>query len=73
MTGIYAAEIIISLVLIGIVLLQAKGAHGARGLFGGTESGGFRTRRGLEQTIFRLTIILAVLYVAVSTVSTSMG
>lgn len=70
---IYAAEIIISIVLIGIILLQSKGAHGARGLFGGTESGGFRTRRGLEQTIFKLTIILAVIYVAVSTVSTGMG
>lgn len=70
---IYAAEIIISIALIGIVLLQSKGARGAGGLFGGMESGGFRTRRGLEQTIFKLTIILAVIYVAVSAVSTSVG
>lgn len=70
---IYVAVIIISIAIIGIVLLQSKGAQGAGGLFGGMESGGYRTRRGLEQTIFKLTIILAVIYVAISALSTGMG
>jgi preprotein translocase subunit SecG len=40
--------------------MQSKGA-GLGGLFGG-ESSIYRTRRGLEKTLFNLTIILAVAF-----------
>ena len=57
-------QVLLSLLVIGAVLLQAKGA-GLGNIFGG---GGetFHTRRGVEQTLFRATIVLMTLFVAVS-------
>ncbi len=73
MTAIYIAVIIISIALIGVVLVQARGSGGLGGIFGGGQSsGGYRTRRGVEQTLFRLTIILAVIFVVISAISTKM-
>ncbi len=58
-------EILISIALVAIILLQVKG-EGLSGL----QSGSFvRTRRGLEKTLFRLTILLAVIFLTVSAVS----
>ncbi len=69
-SSIHIASIIISIALIGVVLVQAKGAGGLGGIFGGAQSsGGYRTRRGVEQTLFRLTIILAVIFVVISALS----
>jgi preprotein translocase subunit SecG len=57
-------QIIVSTALIAVVLLQGKqGSLG--GLLGG-DSGVFRTRRGIEKTLYHLTIILAVLFVITS-------
>ncbi len=71
MTAIYLAEIVISIALIGVILIQSKGAGGLGGIFGGAQSsGGYRTRRGVEQTLFRFTIIIAVIFVAISALST---
>jgi protein translocase SecG subunit len=69
-SAIQFAEIIISITLVLIILLQAKGSGGLGGIFGGAESSGFRTRRGIEQTLFRFTIVLAVIFVAIAAVST---
>lgn len=69
-SSIQIAAIIISIALIAVVLIQAKGAGGLGGIFGGSQSsGGYRTRRGVEQTLFRLTIILAVIFVLISALS----
>lgn len=58
------AQIIISVLLIGVVLLQAGSSQGG-GLFSsGTTT--YRTKRGLEKTLFRLTIVLTILFVATS-------
>ena len=57
-------QIIVSTALIAVVLLQGKqGSLG--GLLGG-DSGVFRTRRGIEKTLYHVTIILAVLFVITS-------
>lgn len=65
------AQMLISIILIVVVLLQARGGDiGAA--FGGGGGGGqssFRTRRGLEKTLFQLTIVLAFVFVAMSAVS----
>ena len=50
--------IIIAVCLIITLLLQANGTGG--GLFGG---GSFRTRRGVERLLFRITIVLGVSFV----------
>jgi preprotein translocase subunit SecG len=60
-------QIIVSLALIGLVLLQAKGG-GLSSIFGG-EGSIYRTRRGLEKTLFNFTIALAVLFGIVSLLS----
>lgn len=59
------AQILISVVLILAILFQAKGS-GFGAALGGTSSSSFRTRRGVERTLFQLTIVLAVVFVAMS-------
>ncbi len=61
------AEIIISIVLILVLLLQSRGA-GFSGTFN-SDSSVFRTRRGVEKTLFQLTIFLAALFVVISILS----
>ncbi len=74
MTIIHVASILISVALVAVILIQAKGGGGLGGIFGGGQSsGGYRTRRGVEQTLFRLTIILAVIFVAIAALSTALN
>jgi preprotein translocase subunit SecG len=60
-------QIIISITLIVIILIQAKG-EGVGGMFGG-ETGVARTRRGLERTLFNVTVALAAIFLLVSFLS----
>jgi preprotein translocase subunit SecG len=54
-------EIILGVALTILVLVQAKGSD-LGSLLGGGESGTFRTRRGIEATLYNLTIVTAVLF-----------
>ena len=58
-------SIIISVVLIVLILLQVKG--GALGsLLGGDAGGGIaRTRRGLEKTMFQITVFLSIAFLGI--------
>ncbi|MCY3573214.1 MAG: preprotein translocase subunit SecG [Chloroflexi bacterium] len=60
------AAIIISIALIVLILLQVKG--GALGsLLGGDAGGGIaRTRRGLEKTLFRITIFMSIAFLGIA-------
>ena len=58
-------QILVALMVIGAVVMQAKGA-GLGNIFGGAGGETYRTRRGLERTLFRGTIALMVLFVALS-------
>lgn len=62
-TFISFAVIFVVALLVTSILLQVKGVGG--GLFGGGEAQ-FRTRRGLEKTLFQITIGLGVLFVALA-------
>lgn len=62
-------QILVSSVLILVILLQAKGSGFGAGL-GGTTSA-FRTRRGLEKTLLQATIVLTILFLAISAWSVS--
>ncbi len=57
-------QIIVSLALIVAVLLQSKGA-GLGGIFGG-EEGIYKSRRGVERTLFNITIGLVAIFFIVS-------
>ena len=63
-TAILIAQIILAIALIASILLQQRGT-GLGGAFGG-EVTAYRSRRGIERTLFRLTIVLAVLFVIFS-------
>ena len=64
MTPIVVAQMILAVALISAILLQQRGT-GLGGAFGG-EVTAYRSRRGIERTLFRLTIVLAVLFVIFS-------
>ena len=55
------ALIIISVLLIISVIMQSKGA-GLGGLTGADSGTVFTARRGVERTLFRLTIVLSALF-----------
>jgi len=57
-------QIVISLLLIIVILLQQKG-EGLGSAFGGT-SGFYATQRGIQKKIFFATIVLAVLFILIS-------
>jgi preprotein translocase subunit SecG len=61
------ALIIIAVGLMLTILFQVKGG-GLGGIFGQADTV-YRTRRGVEKTLFRMTIVLAVLFIALSVVS----
>lgn len=59
MTGfLNVAIILISVALVGVILLQVRG-EGLGGLRGGSF---VRTRRGLEKTLFQVTVFLSGLF-----------
>ncbi len=58
-------QIIISITLIVIILLQVKSESSMFSSTGGIA----RTRRGFERTIFNVTIVLAVIFLLVSFLS----
>ena len=53
-------QIVISVILMALILIQQKGS-GLGAAFGG-ENAIYRTKRGAEKTIFRLTIIFSILF-----------
>lgn len=69
LTYLNIALIITSIALIISVILQSKGA-GLGGLTGADTGGFFTARRGIEKTLFRVTIVLGTLFfiLAIATV-----
>ncbi len=60
------ASVLVSILLIVLILLQVKGG-GLGSLMGGDAGGGItRTRRGLEKTLFQITIIMCTLFLGIS-------
>ena len=73
-TYLYIIQIIISIALVGVILIQSKGAGGLGGLFGGSDSSGvYRTRRGVERTLFQVTIGLGVVFLIFSVINVLFG
>jgi preprotein translocase subunit SecG len=63
----FIAQIIVAVVLIVVLLLQVRGG-GLGGIFGQADTT-FRTRRGLEKTLFQFTIVLVLVFIALAIVS----
>jgi preprotein translocase subunit SecG len=63
------AQIAVAILLMVVVLTQTKGS-GFSGAFGGDTSSIYRTRRGIEKTLFNFTIAVSVLFLVLSIVAT---
>jgi len=63
------SQIIIAIAVGTSILLQARGT-GLSSTFGG-ESTAYRSRRGLERTLFRLTVVLIAVFVFLSLIGAS--
>jgi preprotein translocase subunit SecG len=60
-TYLNLAQIVIAVALIAVIMLQTKGAA-LGGVFGRSDSAVYKTRRGVEKTIFNVTIGLSVVF-----------
>ena len=63
-TYLAIAQILIAVALIATILFQLHGG-GLGGIFGQSDSV-YRTRRGIEKTLFKLTIVLAIIFVTLA-------
>ncbi len=70
-TYLYIAQIVVAAALILIVLLQVRGG-GLGGIFGQADTV-YRTKRGVEKTLFQLTIALVIIFIILSIVSLRIG
>lgn len=61
-------QIIVSAMLILVVLTQSKGS-GFSGAFGGDTGSIYRTRRGVEKTLYQFTIGIGIVFLALSIVA----
>jgi preprotein translocase subunit SecG len=64
---LFILQILISCMLIIVILLQVKGSGFGQALGGADTS--YRTRRGLEKTLFQMTIVLTALFLLVACLS----
>jgi len=71
-TAVDIVMIIVSVVLILVILLQTKGSSFS-GAFGGDSGSINRTRRGVEKSLFQLTIGIAAFFVLLAIVTSALG
>jgi preprotein translocase subunit SecG len=68
-SALQIAAVIVSVMLVVLILLQVKGG-GLGSLLGGESGLGIsRTRRGLEKTLYQLTIVMSIVFLAISIVA----
>ena len=67
-TYLNLAQIIIASALIMVIMLQTKGAA-LGSVFGRSDSAVYKTRRGVEKTVFNATIGLSVVFFVMAMVS----
>ena len=65
-TFVKIIQLVISMTLVLVILLQVR--ETGSGLFGSAQAS-YRTRRGLEKTLFQFTIVLAVVFLIMSIIS----
>jgi len=70
-TYLYIAQIVVAVALILVAMLQVRGG-GLGGIFGQADTV-YRTKRGVEKTLFQLTIALVVIFLILSIVALRMS
>lgn len=64
-TYLYIVQIILAIAVIVVSILQTRGSD-LGSVFGGSGGGIYKTRRGVEKTLFNAMIVLSVLFFLVS-------
>jgi len=59
------AQIISSIALVIVILLQVR-TGGMGGVFGGSDSAVYKTRRGVERTLFNITVGLSIAFFVIT-------
>lgn len=62
---IQTVEIVVSVILIVLILLQER-SSGLSGVFGGGGDSSYQTRRGLEKGVYYATIVFGVIFAAIA-------
>ena len=70
-TYLNIAQIVLAIALIVVILFQVKGG-GLGGIFG-QQSTVYRTRRGVEKILFRLTIVFVTVFLVISVLTLRLG
>ncbi|HYO89603.1 MAG TPA: preprotein translocase subunit SecG [Candidatus Limnocylindrales bacterium] len=68
--ALYIAVMLIAIAVVVVILLQVKGG-GIGEMLSGEGSGISRTRRGLEKTLFNVTVVLGFMFLLVSILAAS--
>ena len=64
--ALHVLQILISIIMVLVILLQVR--ETGSGFFGSAQAS-YRTRRGVEKTLFQFTIVLAVVFLITSIIS----
>lgn len=67
-TGMNLAQVVLAITLIVLILLQGKG-NSASAFFNRESMTTYRTRRGIEKTLLRATIVIAVILCILSLIN----
>ncbi len=70
-TYLVVAQIVLSIALVLTLLFQVRGG-GLGGIFGQADTV-YRTKRGVEKTLFQLTVVLVVLFITISILMLRLG
>ena len=70
-TYLNIAQIVLAVALIIVIMFQVRGG-GLGGIFG-QQSSVYRTRRGVEKILFRLTIVFVVVFLLISVLMLKLG
>ena len=65
--GLQIAQLVFSVILVFILLLQLRG--GGLGSIFGADQSEYRSRRGVEKSLFQATIVIAVIFLGISVAS----
>ncbi len=70
-TYLNIAQIVLAVALIVVILFQVRGG-GLGGIFG-QQSSVYRTRRGVEKILFRLTIVFVATFLVIAVLTLRLG
>ncbi len=67
-TSLNVVEIILAIIVLALILTQSRGSAFS-GSFNSDNSSSYRSRRGLEAFVFRLTIAMSAIFLLVSLIA----